>query len=843
MNVLFHTNQVRRARHVFLWSFALLIAFASHAQGTHKPLVSLKNGNVKDTISGVNLTVYVSSPVAKHGNVTKTQIFSGGGSVPHVYEVTYTPDPNFIGLDTFVVELNYNGQTPFLHYRAYAVTVLPSLLRVNTDFIITQINTPVSIPVTANDFSSTGVLNVTGIPSVEYGTGSVIGGGTVLFSPQIGFSGIAHLNYTVCDQLDHCKTGSVNISVQNGQPAQTDTLYLTTVKNTKVDHVLNFEGYQVYIAPDSGAVTLSSGFSLSYVPKLGFSGAEAFTLVNNNFGAPRYLHIITSVINTPSQNFMAMDDYVYTPKNQPITFNVRTNDVGNLNVTGWVAPLASQGTIGGTNSNGTVTFTPSANFKGVATFRYRIGSLWNNNVETATAHVVVGDLAPTQSTYVLATPAETPLVINYQLPFIGYDFAVIQAPVNGTTAFYPGQSSFSFGTQSVTGNNLLVYTPSAGYTGPDEMVVNYCITGTNSCHTVKVEINVNEVISTAGPYCLDNCVWVGDVNHDGVVNNKDILPLGYFMGTSGEDRPNATFEWYGQYADDWNNPFVSLPFDLKHADTDGNGLISLSDTSAIHQLYGNTHALVPAIPPTGKGLPFDFHLLTPNPQVGDLVQVEVQLGKTTDPALNIFGFTLDVSLSQNVVDSLFAMQYYPNTWLNNNAASLSFSKRPRQGRLESAFTRIGNTPVSGMNTRIGRYEFIIIEVVDDIKGDVVPMLSMQIDGGQVMHTDGSMGYVEPYTIDVPVHKSGERSSATLVSDAELFAYPSPAQESINVHLNGDHVIEEVTIYNLAGQVVQQVNGLAVERTTLSTETLTDGVYFLKALTTGGPIAKKFVVKH
>ncbi len=844
MNVLLITNQVRHACHVLLWAFIVLVFNPEgFSQGPLKPLTAIKNGFVTDTISGVNLSVYVASPIAKHGNVTKNQIGFGGGSIPHVYEIKYTPHANFTGLDTFVVELNYNGQTPFLIYRAYAVTVLPSILRANTDFVITPINTPVTIPVTANDYSSSGVLNVTGIPSVERGTATIVGNNSVMFTPQSGFSGVAHLNYTVCDQVNHCKTGSVNVSVQNGTPAQTDTLHLTTVKNTKVDYVLNFDGYQVHTAPDSGQVTMTNGFSFSYNPKMGFFGAESFTLVNHQFGTPRYLLVITSVINTPSQNFMAIDDYVYTPKNRPITFNVRSNDIGNLNVTGWTPPIASQGTISGTNSNGTVTFTPAANFKGVATFRYRIGSLWNNNVETATAHVVVGDLAPTQSTYGLSTPQATPLVINYQLPFIGFDFAVIQAPSHGTTAFYPGQSSFSFGNQTITGNNLLVYTPSGNYTGPDEMVINYCISGTNSCHTVKVEISINEVISTGGPYCIDNCVWVGDVNHDGIVNNKDILPLGYLIGTSGEDRPNASLEWYGQYADNWENPYVSFPFDLKHADTDGDGHITLSDTVAIHQLYGKTHNLVPAIPPTGKGLPFEFHLLTPNPQVGDLVQVEVQLGKTTDPALNIYGFTLDVQLSQNIVDSLFVMHYYANTWLNNNAPSLTFSKRPRRGKLESAFTRLNSTPVSGMNKRIGRYDFIIIEIVEDVKGDIAPVLVMQIDGGQVIYNDGSTGHIEPFTIEVPLRKSDGLLNQETISDTEFIAYPSPAQGHLNLHLNGDHLIQEVTVLNLAGQVVQQLSGLAVERTTINTENLSDGLYFVKAQTSGGPVIKKFVVKH
>jgi hypothetical protein len=845
MNVFTISHLKVMTRHVLMFSFALASCSQLAAQGAFKPIVALTNAPVRDTISGVNLITYQASPSPKHGTVALTILQNGGGNTPYVHEIKYTPNPGFLGLDTFVIELNYNGNFPFLLYKAYAVSVLPSILKVQNDFSITPAGNAVNISVLQNDFSSAGGLQITETPFVESGSASILSGNQIVFTPEVGFEGIAHFSYTACDAAGHCKNGSVNVSVYSNQPNQTDTLHITTVKNTKLDHVLSFDGYALHTAPDTGSVTFMNGFSFSYLPKSGYFGTETFTLVNTAFGAPRYLHVIAAVINTPSQNTMAMDDYTYTPKGKPVTFNVRSNDVGNLNVTGWTPPAPNQGIISGATGLGQVTFTPSPNFKGVATFKYRIGSLYNNNVETATAYVVVGDMNPTQSTYVLTTPMETPLVINYQLPFIGYDFSVIQAPLHGTPGFYPGTSTFTSGNQSVTGNNLLVFTPDAGYSGPDEMIINYCISGTANCYTVKIELNVTEIISTAAPYCLEDCVWSGDVNHDGIVNNKDILPLGYFMGESGEDRPNASLEWYGQYADNWNNPYLAIPFDLKHADTDGNGQITMSDTSAIHALYGSTHNLTPAVIPTGKGLPFEYHLLTPNPQEGDLVQVEVQLGKNTDPALNVFGFTFDVSLSNNIVDSAFAMTYYANTWLNNNAPSLSFSKNPRPGRLESAFTRIGNTSVSGMNDRIGRYDFIIVEIVDDTKGNELPLMSMQIDGGQVLNNDGSYGFVEPFTIDVPVRHSAQRSESELplASDAQLFAYPSPVQESLNVHLNGDHLIQDVQIINPAGQVVSQLNALNVERTNVSTASLPDGVYFLRALTTGGPLVKKIVVKH
>lgn len=101
---------------------------------------------------------------------------------------------------------------------------------------------------------------------------------------------------------------------------------------------------------------------------------------------------------------MAVTDLVYTPVGQPITFNVRTNDIGNLMVKGWSVPANLPGTISGTSSTGTVTFTPKPNFSGVATFYYKIGNMNVPDLEIAPVHVVVGNQAPRYPAYHFTAP-------------------------------------------------------------------------------------------------------------------------------------------------------------------------------------------------------------------------------------------------------------------------------------------------------------------------------------------------------------------------------------------------------------------------------------------------------
>lgn len=838
MNVILHLPRARSFLFFFLLIGGLALSASAQSSGPYKNLVTSVNVAVCDTLSGLNLSVYVSSPTAQHGTVTKNTITNGGSGNPAVIQIKYQPDPGFVGVDTFTLELIYTGSYPFQVYQAYRVSTYPSLLNPKNDFAVTTTGTPVTIPVLANDLGSNTPLSLSALPMVDHGTAN-ISGNNVIFTPTPGFTGVAHLSYTVCDVIGHCKSASVSIGVNNNNAPVSDSLQVATAKNTPLTMPLTYGGYTLFQGATNGSVVLQGGQMFRYTPNTNFTGVDQFVLVNNAYGPTVFKTVKVDVLNTPTQNTMAMDDYVFTPKNTAVTFNVRDNDIGNLSVKSWVTPVNLPGTITPATPNGTVTFTPTANFSGVATFYYKIGNMFVSDLEMAAVNVVVGNLPPSAATFDLTTPKATPLVINYQIPFIGFDFAITDAPDNGVCSFYPGYSTQTINGQTVSGYNLLVYTPAAGFVGTDEFEVNYCVTSNGQCQLVKVVANVVDVVSTSGPYCIEDCVWAGDINYDGKVNNKDLLPLGYYMGIDGDIRPNASLEWYGQYANDWNNPYPGNPIDLKHADTDGNGLVTAEDTLALVVFYGQTHNLLANIPPTSKGLPFFFNVLTPNAGVGDLVEVEVYLGNSTLPVTNVYGFTLDVSLSPQIVDTLFHMDYYANTWLNLNAPYLMLSKRPQQGRLESAFTRINGVSAHGYGL-IGKFDFIIEDVIDGGKPGDESFLNIVVDNSSLFWDNGATTTGETYSLQIPLNL--ERGAAPAqISEQDFFVYPSPSSELVNFHLNGDDFIETLSIFDATGRQVYHSGTVRWEHAELSVRDLPEGLYIASARTTTGKVTKKFQV--
>ena len=836
MNV-FLLQPLKRALLLALLLFAAkLVVAQAQGGGGYKNLITAENTIINDTISGQNLTIIEVSPLAQHGEVDVILLSSGGAGNPFVYKIRYTPDPGFTGVDTFTLELSYVGSFPFLIYRAYRVSVYESLIIPQNDYAVTNAGSSVTIDALANDTGTNTPLSIDAVPLVDHGTASINGNGEVVFTPAPGFTGVAHVNYSVCDVLLNCKTAQISIGVNNGAPTN-DTLRVATAKNIPLCIPLTYDAYTVFQAPSNGTLDLTNGLVFKYTPNLNYTGADQFVLANDDFGTTVYKTVILQIINASSQNNMAMDDYAYTPKGTAITFNVRDNDIGNLTVKSWNTPANFPGTLSGTSASGQVTFTPNANFTGVASFTYVIGNMFVNNLEMATAYVVVGNLPPRFGTFELSTPKETPMVVNYKIPFVGFNFSIIDAPDYGTCNFYPGFTTQNINGQTISGNNLLIYTPSVGFTGTDEFEINYCVSANNQCHTVKIVMDVVDVFSTPGPYCIADCVWAGDVNYDGMVDNKDLLPLGFLMGFDGNTRPDASLEWYPQYADDWSNPYTGIPTDLKHADTNGDGFVTVDDTLAIGVFYREQHNLVPNIPAAGKGLNFGLTLLTPNPGPGDLVQVQVALGTPTKPVSDLFGFTFDAQLSPQIVDSALNMQFFANTWINLNAAYISLSKNPFQGRLESAFTRTGGIGSHG-NGIVGQFDFIIIDIIDGVKTGEQAYATVTVDAPLVMWSDGSTSAGESVTLNIPVNLNGKKDRTTA---QDLLLFPSPASDLLQIHLNGEEFIEQFIVYDAMGRMVYNSGNVQWERAEIRVSDMAPGMYVASARTADGLATKKFQI--
>ena len=105
------------------------------------------------------------------------------------------------------------------------------------------------------------------------------------------------------------------------------------------------------------------------------------------------------------------------------------------------------------------------------------------------------------------------------------------------------------------------------------------LTATNSA-------GVDEMIKENYIIAIDSDeIWPGDTNSDGIVDEGDILPIGFYLHELGAPREEVSFSWQSNvYPLGWNNAVA--PF----ADCNGDGEVDIADVLGICLNWNQTHS-------------------------------------------------------------------------------------------------------------------------------------------------------------------------------------------------------------------------------------------------------------
>ncbi len=150
---------------------------------------------------------------------------SNGTVVNNTSDVTYTPTTGFTGTDTFTYTVSDgNGGTD-----TGTVTVTVNLTNspptAAYDYVTTQVDTPVTVNVLANDTDpDSDTLTIDSVTVPENGT-AAISDGSVIYTPASGYTGSDSFNYTISDPSGETSTSYVSIFVS--QP--TAEIYVSAV--------------------------------------------------------------------------------------------------------------------------------------------------------------------------------------------------------------------------------------------------------------------------------------------------------------------------------------------------------------------------------------------------------------------------------------------------------------------------------------------------------------------------------------------------------------------------------------------------------------------------------------
>ena len=176
------------------------------------------------------------------------------------------------------------------------------------------------------------------------------------------------------------------------------------------------------------------------------------------------------------------------------------------------------------------------------------------------------------------------------------------------------------------------------FTQAGDYIVELIATNADGC-----QHNYSELISVVA-----DCVWPGDCDNDGICNYNDFLAIGLAYGASGFSRSDTSIGWSPKFAEDWSTTFdpnFHNGLNHKYADTNGDGTVDMTDTTAVINNYGLIH------PATSSGvnssIPSAFITPTmPNNNVlsGMAITIDLEVGSTINPSgLLAYGLVFEIA--------------------------------------------------------------------------------------------------------------------------------------------------------------------------------------------------------
>ncbi|MEP6637927.1 MAG: Ig-like domain-containing protein [Chloroflexota bacterium] len=471
------------------------VAAADNAATTEDagPLTIDVLANDTDQDPGTTLTV---TAVTDAPNGTAA-IGPGGANV------TYAPDPNANGTDTFSYTVSDGARTA-------SATVTVSVAAVNDppvavdDTLATLLNTVANLAVLANDSDiDGGSLSVVGVTVPDHGSATIEAGGSVIYTPATGYSGPDGFDYTVSDGAGGTDVGHVSVTVLavDRPPIAVDDS-LTTAEDTAASVAVlandtdpdneTLTTAAITRQPAHGTASITAGGAVLYTPTANYNGPDSFSYrVADGAGLTDIGDVLVAVtpVNDPPT---AANDTASTPEDQPVTIAVLAND-GDIDGDALSVAVTAPGVgSAAANADGTITYTPPLNEYGDDTFGYTVS---DGAGGTASASVTVSispvNDPPTAAPKTVSTPYATAVTISMtgaDVETCDLNFQIVTGPTHGSLGAISNQLCVTL-LPPYSDSAKVTYTPANGYKGPDSFTYRTS-DGSATSPTVTVSITV-----------------------------------------------------------------------------------------------------------------------------------------------------------------------------------------------------------------------------------------------------------------------------------------------------------------------------------------------------------------
>jgi len=492
------------------------------------------------TVAHGTLGVVAGGGATIAGNGSDTVTISGTAAQINaaVATITYVPVADFNGSDSMSVSTSDGSATT---NSSVALTVA-AVADIVADSVATSEDTVVSFnPITglnevggADNFDSAGrVLTAVGSPS--HGVVTFAADGTITYTPDTNYNGSDSFQYTVTSGgVTETATITVNVAPVNDAP----TLAVPAAQTTLEDSSMLIVGITVAdvdgdlltttLAVTHGTLTASAGSgatvagdgsstvtlsgtaaqinaalaALTYAPLADYNGSDSLVVSTSDGTATTSASVaigVTALADIVSDTVAATED-------TPITFNPINglNEVAGADSFEGAPVLSAVGSPahGAVSfaADGTITYTPVANYHGTDTFSYTVTSGGVTETATITVNVASVNDAP-----VVAPDANTGLedaiqsgnVLSNDSDADGDVLSVTQFVVGGVAHAAGSTATLAgVGTLVVGSDGTYTFTPVADYNGPVP-VATYTVSDGTVTTTADLTLTVTPVADIA----------------------------------------------------------------------------------------------------------------------------------------------------------------------------------------------------------------------------------------------------------------------------------------------------------------------------------------------------------
>lgn len=743
----------------------------------------------------------------------------------NLYELHIQFADGEIGETDLDIEYSAIGDIPGIPYPFFSTLqfrVYNSEVTAEDDIVVVDEGGYTIVTPLGNDESSDGPVALEHIAYTQNCTAAIL----TDFSIEVNVvdpSENAYISYVVADTLGTTESGKIVLISES----QGEDLNLSLHNKSSIDIYLSSD-YAVDTAPSNGTVDEVLQNCWRYTPDEDFVGDDS--IVFNNDG--QSVTITTEVFDESLNVQFVKDDQAYVAPGGTVTFNVLDNDLLDF------LPIIDYSTELDYLGGGEFQYDASdPNFSGDLVFHYTIfnGFLFINgeiviHVDHFSPNVFGVD-------YVLQTSSQNPLSIVHHTPLEDFSITVVTPPSFGTVTIVDDVYIGECDSTSIL--NSIIYDPN-GVAGNDLFEIEYCTTD-DHCEIVRIDI-ISIDDGGADCACLEDCIWDGDVNQDGIVNSEDIMELAFNVGETGESRTTNGL-WTAQESQDWQYHQAGSDRDLSHSDTNGDGFIDNDDFAVVEENYGLIHDLLPVQAYNLLSSPVNLIPNQSDVDSGDLVIFYIEIGDDENPIKNFSGLSFNFNIDASLIDSSSVyVDFYEDSWAGYGNATKVYYNQTTAGNIDVAFSHVGQASNTGAGL-IGEVGFIVEDEIGGLRlDDLFINLDIHFSRG-VMLDGGGTKYSLPEGFGrtrVAVSIDPDGTDLSDLDEINIVVGPNPASNLVNISAELE-VIDAIEIQSITGvKYADQDYTQPIQSTNIDIVDLPSGTYIVTVYAQGQIKSEKLI---